>query len=60
MHSVIGFNLHFISCVQGYLVYKNFWNPVVDQTLNCKHEAGSLCHRFTNPRYLRCLHSQFE
>ena len=27
------------SCVCGYLVYKDIWNPTVGETLNCEREA---------------------
>ena len=29
----------FTSCVRGYHVYKDIWNPTVGETLNCEREA---------------------
>ena len=47
---VVTFTL--ISCVRGYLVYKDIWNLIVSETLNYEREAGSLHYRFINTRYL--------
>ena len=52
---VVTFTL--ISCVRGYLVYKDIWNLIVSETLNCEREAGSLHYRFINPRYLGFIYA---
>ena len=52
---VVTFTL--ISCVRGYLVYKDIWNLIVSETLNYEREAGSLHYRFINPRYLGFIYA---
>ena len=39
-HNMIMFTLS--SCVRGYLVYRDVWNPSVGETVNCELEHMNL------------------
>ena len=35
------------SCVYGYHLYKDIWNPTVDETLNCERESRNSQEPYT-------------
>ena len=54
---VYGRDLHYYCTSSRIFCKKDFWNPVVEETLNYQHETGFLHHRFINPGNLGFIYA---